>query len=151
MKSNYFLTLLLVPALLFILPSCQSSNTDKETVVEHHHGDTTLALNNGAKWKVDTITSHNVVDLKTMANMFAIDPFPPLATYQTFGNEMTSGVNTMLQQCKMTGDDHDALHRWLEPIMRQSNQLKSVSDTAQARSLFDSIKTRVDVFPEYFE
>lgn len=153
MKSNYLLTLLLVPALLFVLPSCQNSNSEKENVEEHQHhdADTTLTLNNGNKWKLDTVTASNVVEMKTMTNMFAVDPFPPLNTYQIYGNDMISGINKMINECTMTGDEDAALHRWFIPILRQSNTLKNVSDTTQARNVFDSIKTRVDVFPQYFE
>lgn len=150
-KISFLMTFVFV---LFAVVSCNQSEQNTE---DHDHdstsavvADNSLTLNNGAKWQMDTSTNSNVVSLKTMTNMFAVDPFPPINAYQVYGNDMSTGLNKMVKECKMTGDDHEALHHWMEPIIRQSNDMKNVSDTAMARQKFDSIKTRVDLFPEYF-
>lgn len=113
--------------------------------------DTSLTLNNGAKWKADSITSHNVIRLKVTANMFRVKPFPILDTYQLLGGYLSNDVDTMLQQCKMTGADHEALHKWLAPILNQSTRLKTITDTAEARKVFDSVDRRINIFPQYFD
>ncbi len=134
-----------------ILMSCHNSAD------EHSHDagtslvSDTLTLNHGAKWVVDTATNGNYVSLKTMTNMFAVDPFPALAGYQTYGSDMMNGINKMMKDCTMKGADHDELHKWLEPIVRQSNQLKNVTDTVLAKKIFDSVHTRVDLFANYFD
>lgn len=139
---------------LFLFSACNEGNHQADDH-DHDHtsataSDTELGLNNGAKWTVDTVTNSNYIAMKTMTNMFAVDPFPPLGAYQTFGNDMSNGINKMMDECTMKGADHDALHTWLNPIIRQSNDLKSVSDTARARALFDSVHTRINLYPDYF-
>lgn len=159
MKYNLFRSgLVLVVVLLSFAVGCNSDsdahhhNHDQVTHDEGHDhvASTELTLNNGAKWQLDTSTSKNVVELKTMTNMFAVDPSPSASEYNVYGNDMINGINKMIQECTMTGEDDAALHRWFLPIMRQSNELKSISDTSGARNIFDSIKVRVDVFPQYF-
>jgi len=113
--------------------------------------DTVLSLNNGAKWRADSITNHNVIRLKTTADMFKVEHFPSINNYQLAGNDLSNDVDTLLQQCKMKGDDHEALHKWLEPILGLSNQLKNATDTAAARQAFKSIDARIDAYRNYFE
>ena len=137
-----------------ILFSCnQSTNNSKSQSNDNHSmaADTSLTLNNGAKWKADSITNHNLIRLKTTANMFRVEPFPSQANYQILGKDLSNDVDTMLQQCKMKGDDHEALHKWLGPILNQSGRLKNVTDTAEGRKIFDSVDRRINIFPQYFE
>jgi hypothetical protein len=112
---------------------------------------TALTLNNGAKWKADSITNHNVVNLKTIADNFRIKPFPTVGEYQLLSTDLSNGLNTMIQQCKMTGPDHEALHHWLEPILNENKELKNVQDTAAGRSIFRSIDKKIDSYKTYFE
>jgi hypothetical protein len=134
--------------------ACNSNSADNKTDEHAKHDNvqpTELTLNNGAKWKADSITNHNVVALKTMADNFRIKPFPSLSAYQILGNDLNTSLNTMIQQCKMTGPDHDMLHQWLEPVLKESNQLKTVTDTAVGRTTFKSIDSRIDAYHNYFE
>ena len=134
--------------------ACNSDSGKKETTesVAHEHQDTSaLTLNNGAKWKADSITNHNVANLKTMTDNFRVKPSPIVAEYRLFGNDLSNGLNTMIQQCKMTGPDHEALHHWLEPILNETKQLKNVSDTTKGRSIFNTLDENIDSYHTYFE
>lgn len=149
MKKSLF-TVICVSFLL----SCNQGTSNSESHDDHTNAmaaDASLALNNGAKWKADSITNHNVIRLKTTANMFRVEPFPSQDNYQLLGNDLGDDLNTMLQECKMKGADHDALHQWLEPILHQSNRLKNITDTALGRKIFDSVDHRIDVYNQYFE
>ena len=136
------------------LLSC-SQSTNKPELHDHDTdsvaADTRLTFNNGAKWQADSITNHNVIRLRTTANMFRVDPFPPLNSYQILGNDLSGDIDTLLRQCKMKGDDHEALHKWLTPIIHQSYRLKDITDTAVARKVFDSLDQRIGLFHQYFE
>jgi hypothetical protein len=112
---------------------------------------TQLTLNNRAKWKADSITNQNVVILKTVSDNFKIKPFPSAVDYQVFSGDLSNALNQMIQQCKMTGPDHEALHLWLEPILEQNKELKNISDTANAKRIFVSIDQRIGDYPNYFE
>jgi hypothetical protein len=138
--------------LLFSFISCNQNGQRRD----HHDqvsatvtGDS-LDLNNGAKWVVDSLTSDNFVDLKTMTDMFAVEPFPSVANYQKYGSDMGTGMNKMISECKMSGRGHDMLHLWFEPIIKQSNDLKTITDTVDAKKLFNSIHERVDLYKTYF-
>lgn len=140
---------------IILLFSCNQGNN--KTGVENNTSsiqaaaDTSLTLNSGDKWKADSSTYNNVMDIKNTSDMFKIQPFPSLNEYHILGNDLTKGINKMIQECKMTGPDHEALHKWLEPILENANQLKSVSDTTAAKPIFQSIDARLDEYRNYFQ
>lgn len=140
---------------IFLLFSCSQVNNNAGTENTSHasHGEveTNLTLNNGDKWKADSSTYNNVMDLKNTSDMFKIQPFPSLNEYHILGSDLTKGINKMIQECKMTGPDHEALHKWLEPILENANKLKSVSDPAAAKPIIQSIDARLDEYGNYFE
>ena len=149
MKKTVFLFL----CVAFLFACNQSSdNTKVDEHADHSHAETTaLTLNNGAKWKADSITNHNVVSLKTIADNFRIKPFRSANDYQVLGADLSNGLNKMIQECKMSGPEHDALHQWLEPVLSETNQLKKVTDTAVSAKTFKSIDRRIDDYNNYFE
>lgn len=132
-------------------------NQNPDKADRHSHVDRTsvqqtqLTLNNGAKWKADSITNYNVIILKTITDNFKMKPFPSSNDYQILSGDLNNGVNQMIQQCKMTGPDHEALHHWLEPVLEKNKELKNISDTANARKIFLSINQRIDDYHNYFE
>jgi hypothetical protein len=134
--------------------ACNSNPGKTETAesVSHDQHDTSLlTLNNGSKWKADSITNHNVINIKTIVDNFKIKPFPALTEYRLLGNDLSNSLNTMIQQCKMKGADHEALHHWLEPVLNDTKELKNVSDTANGRSIFKALDRQVNSYHIYFE
>lgn len=135
-------------------PTDKEQHTDSTTVTteqQHDAASAELALNNGNKWKADSVTTHNVVSLKNTADMFRVNPTPALANYQLLGADLTNNLDTLVRQCRMKGADHDALHKWLEPVMSLTSQLKTVSDTAKAREIFRTLDGKIDAYRTYFE
>ena len=147
MKKAFLL--LSFPLLLF---ACTSTSNKTEEHAEHKHGEMTgVALNNGAKWKADSITNNNVLDIKTITDNFRIKPFPSANDYQILGSDLKNGLDKMINECKMSGPDHEALHQWLNPVLKNVNELKTVSDTTKGRSVFKSIDKELDDYYNYFE
>ena len=137
-----------------LLSACnQSSNKAEPGEHVSHDQDqaTALSLNNGAKWQADSVTNNNVAYLKKIADNFRTKPHHSVNDYQTLSTDLNNELNKMIQQCKMTGPDHEALHHWLGPILKETTELKNITDTAMAGSTFKSIDTRLDVFNNYFE
>lgn len=148
-----FFYLLFTSTVLF---ACgQNSNKTEAEDHAHHEAatvtDTALSLNNGAKWKADSVTNKNVVNIKTIADNFRIKPFPSANDYHLLGADLNGGIQKMIQECKMSGPDHDALHKWLEPVLSETNQLKTITDTSMARKTFKSIDERIDAYHNFFE
>ena len=132
--------------------ACNSTSDKTEEHAEHAHSETTnLALNNGAKWKADASTSNNVLDIKIIADNFKTKPSPSVNDYQLLSSDLKNGLDKMIKECKMSGPDHEALHQWLNPILKNTNELKSVSDTTTGSSLFKSIDQKIDEYHNYFE
>ena len=145
--------LLLLFCTAFFVACNQSANkTETDEHADHAHDESVaLTLNNGAKWKADSITNHNVVNLKTIADNFRIKPFPAMNDYQILSSDLQNGINKMIQDCKMSGPDHEALHHWLNPILQETSQLKNVADTSAGRTIFKSIDKQIDDYHTYFE
>ena len=152
----------LIAVLSLVIFSCNqqgNSAVDEHAVHEHAATDTTntgkddhatLTLNNGAKWTSDESTDKNVAAMKTTADDFKQKSDPQVADYKTAGEQLGAGVQKMVTECKMQGADHDALHVWLEPLMKEVNQLKKVEDANEGKSLFASIDNRLNEYPKYF-
>jgi hypothetical protein len=57
----------------------------------------------------------------------------------------------MVSECKMKGDDHEALHHWLEPLMEKTKELKKAESIEAAGVISVEIEKQVDLFSQYFE
>ena len=145
--------LFIVFSTIFLVACNQGVNKNESTENSKHDDQVAaaLTLNNGAKWQADSSTNRHLVSLKTTTNMFKIDPYPPVEQYHIFSVDLKKGLDSMIQDCKLTGAPHEALHKWLEPVLRQTNELKNVSDTATARSVFDSLYQRINIYYDYFQ
>lgn len=134
-----------------LMSACNQSSNKAEHVSHGQDQTTALSLNNGAKWQADSITNNNVSYLKNIADKFKIKPSHSVNDYQTLSTDLNNALNKMIQQCKMTRPDHEALHHWLEPILKETNDLKNITDTTISASTFKSIDSRLDVYNNYFE
>ena len=108
-------------------------------------GTATLQLNNGAKWKADDPTRKNVAALTQVLNN---ESFHNESNKEEFVKTFNQQLDTLVQQCRMKGPDHDALHVWLETVMRD---LKKVKEGGEYSADYASLKKDVESFNEYFE
>ncbi len=129
-------------------PGTATTDTQDSTVQTAASG---LTLNNGNKWMADTNTNQRVVDLRTIADNFKIQPAPALNAYNILGNDLDQSLQRLLKECKMTGADHEALHHWLEPLLQETKQLITITDSTKAKQIFDSVDQRIDLYHQYFQ
>lgn len=149
MKKVLFL--LLCSALLF---ACnQGLEKSKPQPHDSHPMEPSLELAkaNGVKWKADSVTNNNVAILRSIAEDFKTKSTPSVSDYQKLSADLTTGLNKMIKECKMTGADHDALHIWLEPVLKENTALKSSTDPEIAGTIFKSTDHRLDNYNNYFE
>jgi hypothetical protein len=146
------ISLILFP-IVFLFACNQGSNKNEsnENTTDNHVETSELTLNNGAKWQADSSTNRHLISLKTTANMFKVNPLPPVEEYRILGSDLKAGLDSMIRDCKLTGPAHEVLHKWLEPVLRQTNELKNVSDTTTAKSVFDSLDKRINIYYDYFQ
>ena len=151
MKNH--LTILLFASLLW---ACNDTLIEKEEAVSvaealHRHDDApTLALNNEAKWKADENTNRNVAELEAVAGRFNRKESKIVADYAAAGNEWKTGLDKMIKECRMKGADHDALHKWLEPLLKKVNSLQQATTKVEASKLYNEICGQLSVYHQYF-
>lgn len=149
---------LLVLLLAFgYLVACNShsehkSNADSAAVdqshEEHNKPSEGLVLNNGAKWKSDSTTMVNVALMQTtVANAKKENPL----NYTQAATQLQDGLNKMVKECTMKGPDHDALHQWLEPLIKQVKELSKATSTEAASAQLNEIEQQLNLFAQFFE
>lgn len=146
------LTLLCLSSLL----ACTSSETGnketvKITVEEHQHASQKLSLNNGSKWNSDDTTHKNVAELEAILDRFNRKQPKLSADFTSVANELQTGLDKMIKECRMQGPDHEALHHWLQPLIKNISQLKKSNDEKEALKLVDEINEQLKNYHQYFE
>ena len=58
-------------------------------------------------------------------------------------------IDTLVQQCKMKGPDHDALHVWLEQVLHDLQEVKAGDHDYQKS--YAALKRDVENFYVFFE
>ena len=142
----FFITMLL---------SCSNAVNDKHSVTEEQHQKhdeyNTLALNNGVKWQADSSTSANVSSLQFVIQTFYDSNNVSLPAYKAIAVELQFGLNEMIRECKMKGRDHDALHKWLEPLLQQVKELARVDTVSEAKQILAGIDQQVNRYNQFFK
>lgn len=149
-----------LPVLLLVISqllACNSqnnkeNNTASDTAAkaqpEQAEKTTGFVLNNGAKWKADSTTLLNVALLQAIvsgAKQKSLENYIQTAT------KLQDGLSKMVNECKMKGADHDALHQWLEPLMEKTKELKKATTTESATAIFSEIEKHLNLFTQYFD
>ncbi|MBK7291159.1 MAG: hypothetical protein IPI78_13535 [Chitinophagaceae bacterium] len=74
-----------------------------------------------------------------------------LEDYRKTSADINEGLNKMIKQCTMKGADHEALHLWLEPLMKKVKELGESSTVEKAAPILHELETQANLFPQYFE
>lgn len=142
-------------ALLFILPqACNQSGKDQGQNETHEHDSLVsykLTLNNGVKWKADGPTKKNAAILISIGEQFSKKSNRTLEDYHAFGQDINSGINTMIKECTMEGEEDKALHLWFLPLLNQVSSLKNATDTAGLSNITSEMIHRLGIYKDYFE
>ena len=144
-----------------ILVSCntQDNKENKETsqAIEKEHErhrdkeNKGLSLNNGNKWKADASTNDNVKALLVIVDEFNTGKDKTLINYHNTAADLQSGLEKMIKECRMQGADHDALHKWLEPLIKQVSSFQKATTEQQAEEQFHNIHGQLNLYEKYFE
>lgn len=125
-----------------------SEDTVSEKHEEHEEKSGVLKLNNGTKWKIDSVTAVNVGLLKTIVSDAKTNK---PANYTETTAKLQDGLNKLIKECKMSGADHDALHQWLEPMIEKTKELKNAGSADSAKTILTGIEQQLNLFDQYFE
>lgn len=133
-----------------------SNKTEDTSIKESHEHDNekehggNLALNNGAKWQTDVSTHTHAVKLITQADTFDTKTDEDVTLYHSVAADMQKELNSLVGDCKMKGPDHDALHLWLEPVLKDVSDLKKISATEEGKHAAEKLTGDVKKFNQYF-
>jgi hypothetical protein len=137
--------------------SCNESTpsvpeSDKSEHVRHDVISTdSLNLNNGKKWRSDTITKENVSSLQAIVQETMAISNPGLKEYNTAGIRLKNQLDKLINECRMKGPDHEALHKWLAPLFNNVSALVKAKDSKEASKLMGDIHMHLNTFNTYFE
>lgn len=143
-----------------ILASCNQEtgqNTDvaakmlqehPTAVKDRSHG---LYLNEGKKWLVDEATAQHATLMEDIVAQTGKNAQPDLDQYVATGTAMQSAIREMISSCKTKGDDHNALHQWLEPLMAKVALLCEAATLADARVAYEEVNKQVGLFDDFFQ
>jgi hypothetical protein len=131
--------------------AAQNKEVVKANETEHQKDSTEkLELNNGVKWKADSITNKNIKSLKAIVGNYNNAPGKGLPATRQVAIELQQGLDRMISECKMQGPDHTALHKWLEPLLAQVSKLKQVSTETEAAQTMEAIQAQLNLYDQYF-
>jgi hypothetical protein len=151
------ITLLLLTCMLSACnnhkPPGNKNTANQVEADEDNNGGATekLVLNNDIKWKVDSPTNSNVNDLLQIVNKFDATPDKSLEAYTKAQFDLQQGINKMIAECKMKGPDHEALHKWLKPLIDKVAYLKKAMTVKDAAEAYKVVKSQLDLYGQYFE
>lgn len=117
---------------------------------EEHHEATALSLNNGAKWQTDKNTRTHAAQLNALVDDFTKSTSAELNNYYAFADMVQDELNGLINDCKMKGPEHDALHVWLEPVLKETNNIKTATTIEGAKQATEKLTENVRKFNQYF-
>ena len=154
--------ILIAILLAFSFLACTSENkfplnSTTETEAAHGHSDVEqtpadgLTLNNGSKWEADESTRLHAANLNALVDAFDKKENSDVESYHVFAAAMQEELGGLVKDCKMKGVDHDALHLWLEPVMKGVNDIKETPVAEEGKHIAEQLTTNVQKFNQYFE
>lgn len=129
----------------------KTEGVSEEAKHEHEAAKEKLELNNNAKWKADSSTNNNVKNLQAIVEKFNNGADKSIGAYTAAGSELQVGLDKMIAECKMKGADHDALHKWLEPLIGDVRELKKSTNEREAAEIIKEIDQQLKLYSQYFE
>ena len=127
--------------------SADNKSGENKEMEHDHEGETSVEVKpSNTKWKADAPTKANVANLVEILNKSASAGD---TNKVVLAENMQAGLDKLINECKMAGADHDALHVWLEEVIDEVKDLKK-DDDPYKEALAD-LQNEVNSFYEDFE
>jgi hypothetical protein len=121
----------------------QASHHDEE------HADT-IALNKSAKWQTDESTRKHAAKLIAETNAFNTKGNADVSSYHAFAGDMQKELNGLISDCKVQGQNHEALHLWLEPVLKDVSDLKKINVADEGKHATEKLTNDINKVNQYF-
>lgn len=106
-----------------------------------------ISLDNNKRWKTDDPTRIGFTKLKSDYDKLSKSK---KIKYNDASVELNKDIQAIFKACKMTGQGHDELHKFIEKLMNSLNQMKS-KDESTAKSAFLQFGKDLATYSDYFE
>lgn len=137
--------------MLAALASCSSQQTaeKQESKVANESIETvaTVPMNNGIKWKADEATKKNVA---AMVQIVADTTYADASKRKLLYTNLQTKIDALVKECSMKGAEHDALHVWLEKVLKDLKEVKENDDDEYSEA-YAILKEDVTSFYHTFE
>jgi len=117
----------------------------------HRHGaseNVKISLNNGERWQANIETSQGIKQMQEILAPYSEKS--PADACKSLGASLQTELDGIIKQCTMTGDAHEQLHYFLNPLFGNVNQLKEAS-SADCAETIRSLKAHLDSYEKYFQ
>ncbi len=148
---NIFLMLLIAS---FVI-SCENHSADEhehsatEETAENHHGDgNVLSLNNGELWTANHETTFGINSMISLMDSFSEKE--SVDAYTILKNKLEEEFNMIFQKCTMTGESHNQLHNYLQPMTEMFDGIGS-SDLNVCQTNFDKLNKHLAEYSNFFK
>jgi hypothetical protein len=147
LKNSTMKKLLL--SMIVVMAACTSDvkteQSTNENPKEKEHSATAVPLNNVNKWKADQATRQHVADMIQVVND---STYAEATKREQLYTTLQTKIDTLVKQCRMQGADHDALHVWLEKVIKDMKELKEEDDYS---ANYAALKKDIMDFTNLFE
>ncbi|MDH5716249.1 MAG: hypothetical protein OEZ22_01265 [Spirochaetia bacterium] len=109
-----------------------------------------MTLNDGKKWKADNTTKKHISSMRETVEGAIKKENLSAETYKKTGAALSDIFNQILQDCTMTGRDHEELHKFLMTLNIEIENLKK-DDLTKAEASLKEADNKLLLFDKYFE
>jgi hypothetical protein len=140
--------MLIITILIFTITGCTSRvNTDLGNENEQENNTKTAPLNKSNKWKADQATKTNVAAMVQVVND---NSYASATKRKQLYTNLQGRIDTLIKQCNMKGAEHDALHVWLQKVIKDLEELKEDDDDRYGEA-YVTVKNDIEAFYTSFE
>jgi hypothetical protein len=99
-----------------------------------------------AKWKADDATKKNV---EAMIQLVNDSSYASPSQSEKLYSGLQVSIDKLVRECTMQGPAHEALHAWLEKVLKDMKELKEGDD--EYSETYSDLKRDIELFQELFE
>ncbi|WP_266202995.1 hypothetical protein [Pontibacter kalidii] len=145
---KYAFILVAVAGMLF---SCSHSHRDQASHSKAHATLPALALNGGERWQADEPTNANLRQLQQLMEDYLNQPeADSIDAIHELGRSMQLGFQEVFKECRMQGAEHDMLHAYLMPMLKDVKALET-DNPATALAARHRLAERLGEYQTYFK
>ena len=108
-----------------------------------------ITLQDGKKWQSDEATLKHIQNLQNIGEN--VTSLEQIDDYHQLSTRFSKEIDALLDDCTMEGPDHNALHKYLMPLMKKNKMLGKVKSTNRGEHILENMKTQLSEYQEFFK